>query len=178
MGKWIFKVAVFCLALAGFVGGLILLGQWARNDLRERDRYRTAFADIDVDPPPGMDRPAFLDEAQYFGSMPNAVSLLDSDLAEQLATAFGQHPWVAKVAEVRVILPQTIKVRLIYRKPVLAVPVGDILRAVDGEGVLLPRRAATDGLPRFTGKALPPAGPDGSRWGDPGVETQARSLAP
>jgi hypothetical protein len=83
---------------------------------------------------------------------------------------------VKDVAEVTVASPRQVHVRLVFRTPVLAVPLGTTLRAVDAGGVLLPAQAATEGLPVFQGRANPPVGPAGSRWGDPAVEARARSL--
>lgn len=182
MRRRLFKIAVFFLALAGFFAGLILLGQWALDQVRSRDRYYLAFLDIDVDPPPGMERLAFLDEVQYepgaiTASLPDRLNLLDDDLKDRLARTFAKHPWVAEVEEVRLVPPRDVQVRLIYRKPVLAVPMGKIMRAVDGEGILLPPQADTRGLPVFSGKASSPAGPAGTPWGDPAVEKRARDLS-
>lgn len=174
MRKRSFKIAVFVLALAGFFGSVILIGRWARDQLRDRDRYRLAFGDIDVAPPPGMTRDAFLDEVQYSGSMADAMSLVGPGVAERIAQAFRRHPWVAEVTSVT-IRPRSIKVELTYRRPVLAVRTGNGLRAVDGEGVLLPRDANTSGLPIFSGTPSP-AGPPGTRWGDEAVEAKAREL--
>jgi hypothetical protein len=177
MRKRIFKIAVFLLALTGFFAGVIVLGQWARDWIRDRDRYRMAFVDIDVDPPPGLTRSAFLEQVQYGAMLPDSLSLVDDGLADRLAKAFHTHPWVAKVADVKVTQQRQIKVRLIYRKPVLAVQHDNVLRAVDGEGVLLPKDAATAGLPMFAGTPSRPAGPAGTRWGDAAVETRARALS-
>lgn len=162
--------------MAGFFAAVILVGGWARNQLRDRDRYRLAFAGIEVEPPPGMSRETFLDEVQYLGSMADAMSLVGPDVPNRLAQAFRRHPWVAEVKHV-IVRPRRTIVELTFRKPVLAVPVGNGLRAVDGEGVLLPKEASTAGLPVFAGKVPPPAGPPGNRWGDAAVEVKARSLA-
>jgi hypothetical protein len=164
------------LVLGAFLAGLIVLGQWAQNQVRDQERYTVAFADIDCEAPPGLERSTFLDEVQYLASLPDRLRLLDKDLGENLARAFRRHPWVKDVAEVTVASPRQVHVRLVFRKPVLAVPLGTTLRAVDASGVLLPAQAATQGLPVFQGRAKPPIGPAGSRWGDPAVEARARSL--
>jgi hypothetical protein len=177
MRKWIFRSAALSLVLAGSLGGLIALGQWALEQIRERERYTIAFADIACTPPPGLDRGAFLDEVQYLAGLPARLCLLDEDLGERLAKGFGQHPWVAKVAEINLVPPKQIHAQLQFRRPVLAVPFDKTLRAVDGQGVLLPRAAPTDGLPVFPGTAKAPAGPAGAQWGDPKVESMARALA-
>src|SRR5262245_14986102 len=110
MRKRIFKIAVFVLILAGFYGSVILIGGWARDQLRDRDRYKLAFTDIEVDPPPGMTRETFLDEVQYLGSMADAMSLVGPKVPERLAQAFRRHPWVADVEHV-LMRPRSIAVK-------------------------------------------------------------------
>ena len=181
MRRWIFKGALVLLVVAGFLAGLIALGQWSWQQIRLRDRYMVSFGDIDCTPPAGIDRAAFLLDVQYEAGqqagVPSSFSLLDDDVAERLAAAFRRHPWVAKVATVELEPPKRVHVELIYREPVLAVNLDGILRAVDKDGVLLPKMAVTDGLPVYPRQAARPAGAAGTPWGDPGVEAMARSLS-
>ncbi len=159
------------------VAGILAAGHAAEGRIHHRERYAVAFADISCEPPPGTERGPFLDQVQYLASQPDQLCLLDRDLAERLAEAFAQHPWVEKVKRVEVLPGRRVRVSLAYRTPVLAVRVGDQLRAADGSGILLPPSAATDGLPVFQGQAPPPAGPAGTPWGDAAVEAAARSVA-
>jgi hypothetical protein len=161
-----------------FLAGLIWLGKLALEQVRGWDRYTASFRDIDCLPPPGKGRGAFLDEVQYLSGMPDRLRLLDGRLARRLAGAFARHPRVARVVRVELSPPRRIHVELLYRTPVLAIPLAGRLRAVDSHGVLLPGDTATKGLPLFTGTAAPPKGPAGTRWGDPAVEAAARGLAP
>jgi hypothetical protein len=178
MGKLLLRVLAAPLVAAIFLVALLALGQAARDHLRQDDRYAFAFADVDCLPPPGQDRSAFLGEVQYLGSLPDRLRLLDDGLAGRLAEAFARHPWVERVEKVELAPPARVRVVLVYRRPVLAVPVGGRQRAVDGHGVLLPPSAATDGLPAYRGKAPPPRGPAGTAWGDPAVEEAARAADP
>jgi hypothetical protein len=61
-----------------------------------------------------------------------------------------------------------------FRKPVLAVPQGEVMRAVDQHGIVLPKSALTRELPVFPGVARPYTGPAGKPWGDPAVDEAAR----
>jgi hypothetical protein len=170
----VFKVAALLLGLGLFVAGLIVLGEYAQEQLRDRDRYTLPFADIECLPaPPYQARRDFLDEVQYLARLPARLRLLDADLPQQLAEGFTQHPWVRKVEQVEVAAKQ-VRVRLCYRRPALAVRCGERVRVVDEEGVLLPKEAPAEGLPVFADKAPPPAGPAGTRWGDARVEEAAR----
>ena len=46
------------VVVAGFLAGLIALGQWSLEQIRQRERYTVFFGDIDCTPPAGMDRPS------------------------------------------------------------------------------------------------------------------------
>src|SRR6266511_1521038 len=156
MRKILVQALVPLLGAVVVLGALIVLGQWARDGLRQQDRYCVAFADVECAPPPGMERAAFLDEVQYLGSLPEHLRLLDEDLAGRLIEAFARHPWVRKVERVEVAPPGQVRVHLAYRTPVLAVPLAGQVRAVDADGILLPASAPTEGLPVFPGTAAPP----------------------
>jgi hypothetical protein len=161
------------LGAALLVLALIGLSKAAREQLRQHERYTVAFADIDCDAPPGMERAAFLAEVQYLGQFPDRLPSLDEDGPARLAAAFARHPWVEKVEGVRVLPPDRVRVRLTFRVPALAVPQPGGLRAVDARGILLPPGAPTEGLPVFRGRAAPPAGLAGEPWGDPAVAAAA-----
>jgi hypothetical protein len=177
LGKWLLVWCAPVLGVGLVLAGIFALGQAARDHLRGLDRYTISFADIDCEPPPGEKREDFLGEVQYLADLPDRLRLLDEQLPARLAQAFARHPWVERVERVEVVPPRQIRVRLLYRTPVLAVSVGGQLRAVDAQGILLPATAVTRGLPRFSGKAPPPAGPAGTRWGDAAVEAAARAAA-
>lgn len=162
------------LVPAAALYGVLTAGRWAREQLRDDERYAFAFGQIDCPPPQGHERAAFLAEVQYLTEMPDRLQLLDHDLAPRLAQAFGRHPWVEKVERVAVLAPRTIQVQLTYRTPVLAVAQGERLRVVDRGGVLLPATARGDALPVFRGNVASPAGPAGQVWSDPAVEGAAR----
>src|SRR5438128_885672 len=176
MRRRILQTLALVLLAGGFVAGLIVLAHWAREDLRDRERYTVPFADIQCLPPPGMSRADFLDEVQYLASLPRQLPLLDEDLPARLRGAFARHPWVEKVADVVVKAPREVEVRLQYRTPVLRVRFKDEWRAVDSGGILLPKQAPTAGLPELGGEASAPRGPAGTRWRDPRVEAAAAAL--
>jgi hypothetical protein len=175
MRRRFLKGAAVVAALSLFLFGLIRLGQLALGQIRGQSRHTIAFADIDCVPPPGKQRDAFLAEVQYLAEMPKRLRMLDEGLAKRLAAAFTRHPRVAQVVRVELTPPGQVHIRLLYRTPVLAIPVADQLRAVDGQGVLLPPDTPTKGLPVFPGQAASPKGPAGTRWGDPAVEAAARA---
>lgn len=180
MRRWLIRSLVLVLGVAGFFAGLFFLSRWALESLRGEDRYLVNLADIECLAPPGLDRADFLAEVQYGANapglvLPNQFSILERGLERKLKESFAQHPWVKQVDQVTLEPPRHIQVSLTFRRPVLAVPVGGLLRAVDDQGVLLPKKAATAGLPVYQGKAKAPQG-EGKAWGDPLVERQAREL--
>ncbi len=159
------------------MAGLIAVGEYAQEQLRDRDRYTLPFTAIEcLPPPPYQSRGDFLEEVQYLSRLPGRLRLLDADLAKQLADGFAQHPGVQKVEQVEVTARQ-VRVRLHYRRPTLAVRCGDMVRVVDAEGILLPKEAPAKDLPVFAGQAPPPCGPAGTRWGNAGVEAAARAAS-
>jgi hypothetical protein len=177
MRKWTAKSLALLLAVGLFLAGVIGLGRLALESLRSQDRYTLPFGEIVCTPPPGLTRADFLDEVQYLARFPARLHLLDQQLARQLAEAFARHPWVAQVEQVEVVPPRQVRVRLLYRQPVLAVPIAGQVRVVDRQGILLPRGAPSDHIAVFRGKAPPPSGPAGTRWGDAAVEAAAQAAA-
>jgi hypothetical protein len=164
-------------------GGLAILGCWialgrqAAEGLRGDERYTIPFAAIDCIPPDHFARADFLGEVQYLANLPDRLPVTDTGLAANLAEAFAKHPMVESVERVEV-LPRRVRVFMTYRLPVLAIPIRDSWRVVDGRGILLPASVASDGLPRLTGAvADPPAGAPGTRWGDERIEGAARLAA-
>ena len=174
MSKLALRVLLPVLGAAAVVAGVAALGRWARDALRQD--FTLPFSAIQCQPTPGPEQADLLAEVQYLAGMPDQVRLLDDDLADRLRQAFERHPWVESVEEVR-IGARRITVQVRYRRPVLAVTVKGQLRAVDASGILLPDSANTRGLPVYSGKAPPPAGPAGAPWGDPMVEGMARAAA-
>lgn len=110
--------AWFVTLLAGLsLLTILVAGPLTRDAVRNGDRYTVAFSDIDCEPPPGQERPDFLAEVQYLAGMPNRLSVLDEDLAAQLADAFAHHPRVEKVEAVTVLPKRQVHVRLRFRTP-------------------------------------------------------------
>ena len=99
---WLWRGGVQLLILAAGLGvvfgGLITLARVTRDKVRDSERYAALFADIECTPPPGMNRADFLNEVRYQTDFPERLHLLDDDLKQRLYEAFGQHPWVEKVA--------------------------------------------------------------------------------
>ncbi len=113
----VLRVLALFLGLGLFVVTASALRTFARERIRNWDRYTTAFADIDCIPPPAQDQEEFLAEVQYLAGMPDRFQILDADLAPRLADAFARHPSVAKVVRITILSPRQVQVQLVYRTP-------------------------------------------------------------
>jgi hypothetical protein len=111
---WVLKSGLLFAVVAVFLGGLIWAGRAGLEQLRGRDRYDVAFADIECQPPAGMDKSDFLDEVRYVSRLPKRLHLLDESLSQQLKTGFAKHPRVEKVEVVEIKPPKQIVVKLTY----------------------------------------------------------------
>jgi hypothetical protein len=152
--------------VAGLVWGVSRLGDEARRGIGIRDRYSVRFAEIECEPPPGFDRPTFLSEVRYVSNFPELFQSLDPNLTAKLTAAFTAHPWVAGVESVFVESNGTVRVKLKFRTPVLAVRTVGGTRIVDGAGVLLPMAADPDGLPELLTSVPTPTTSTGQVWTD------------
>jgi hypothetical protein len=175
------------LGVALVLSGVLVLGQHSRNYLRNQDRYRIAFRDIDCAAPDGLTREEFLGEVQYLASWPDDVRLLEDNLAARLGKAFALHPWVEEVRRVEVTADRHVRVEVAFRMPILTVPTrakgegpdGVVrFRSVDAQGVLLPR-STTDGFltPSFVAEVPYPSNRAGVVWDDARVQTAVRTAA-
>jgi hypothetical protein len=165
------RPAVAVLVTLGVAAALLFalsrLGDEARRHIGPRDRYQVRFADIRCDPPPGMTRETFLAEVRYAANADATFQTLDPDLPAKLSGTFVTHPWVASVHAVTVDSPDAVSVKLTYRTPAMAIPVGAGRRAVDPKGVLLPASAPTVNLPELlTATPLAPDATAGKPWPD------------
>jgi hypothetical protein len=173
MRRWIVPVVLPLLGIGLVVGGVVWGGRLLRSHLQDHERFSLAFTDIDCSPPDGVERTQFLSEVRAQTELPERIALLDNELPTQLKAAFARHPWVDAVEDVQVSRQRQIHVALHFRVPAMAVPQSDGVRAVDGQGVLLPATAHTEGLPVWRGAASLPAGLAGSTWGDGPLEAAA-----
>jgi hypothetical protein len=183
--RWLLQFIVLFLAIGMLLAGVLWLGSYAREQLREHERFQTAFADIECNAPGPLARQDFLEEVRYHSRMPERFSIFEDGLAERLKTGFTKHPWVAKVLRVDIVPPQSVRVELAFRQPVLAVEVTpDLagmgshtsvpLRGVDNQGALLPKKVPLAADLPVLRRAARPTGGAGQPWGDAGVLVAAQ----
>ncbi len=172
---WLVQLCLPLVAGLALLGGVFFLGGHVRENLRQDGRHTIAFSDIQCEPPAGLTREEFLEQAQYLANMPDHFNLLDPDIGPRIVEGFAKHPWVAEVQRVDFLPPGEIRVRFVYRQPVLVVerPAG----VVDRLGVLLPPSADRHGLPVLRARVAFPKGGQGHAWGDDTVSAAAAVAA-
>jgi hypothetical protein len=149
-------------------------------DLDGRSEYRLHSAQIHITQPPHWVPHNLVEQVVAQAGLPEQLSLLDENLARDLAMAFALHPWVEEVVSVKKSF-QAVDVKLNYRRPVAMVHVKQGLYPIDVHGVLLPPHdfSASNAkiFPQITKVLSTPQGPAGSDWGDPVVLEAARLAA-
>lgn len=173
--RWILQLGLPLLAAAGMLTGLLYSGRFLGDRLRDQGTTTLAFADLECEPPPGMSRAEFLRETQYLAEVPDHFDPLQAETPSLLAAALIQHPWVARVKQVKLLPQGRAVVDLVFRQPTLIVK--KFARVVDDHGILLPRSARPAGLPVLTTDVQPPTGVAGKPWGDIRVLAAARTIA-
>ena len=153
----------------GVLSALGWLGDAARREIADRDRYAAKFADIECAAPAGLSRAEFLTEVRYTSNAPETFQVLDPELKSKLTAAFTSHPWVEAVESV-VVEQSAVRVGLKFRSPFLAIRVdGGATRAVDASGVLLPLGDLPPNLAEVTSPFPKPTTPAGAVWADDDV---------
>lgn len=109
------RVTLAVSALALVLGGLVAVGNLARDTLGPADRYRVDFMSIECSSPKGKTRENFLGEVQYNGRFSDDLSVLDPSLPDKLRVAFARHQSVDEVVKITVRPPKRIIVELKFR---------------------------------------------------------------
>lgn len=171
MRLWLTQAVAPLLTTLLAVACVFVLGDRASLCLHERTAA-TPFADIRVEPPPGMSREDFLAEVQYQSDLPDQLLLTDTQILARVEQAFARHAWVEKIQRVEM-RGQKLTVEARYRRPALIVPCPDGPRVLDRNGIVLPASARGPDLPVYQGPPPAAVAPTGSRW----TETEALACA-
>lgn len=147
--------------------------------LAKRTEYQTTFSAIQISPTPSGPVPTNLvEQVERQFDVSQDLSILDERLAGEVAEAFRQHPWVAKVVSVRKSFPAAIRVELEYREPVAMVQVPGGRIPIDLSGVVLPTAdfSANDlaSFPVIQNITPSPSLRPGSVWKDPALQSAAK----
>ncbi|MFL5240467.1 MAG: cell division protein FtsQ/DivIB [Gemmataceae bacterium] len=177
MRRWLLPILGPLAGIAFLILGVKWLDRALRDTMRKDPRFLLSFDEIEVSgASKGIDRRKFLAEVKQAGGFPDTLQLLDEDLGDRINNAFARHPWVEEVLRVETLSSHGLRVELLCRTPILAVPQHGPTLAVDGKGILLPREAANDALPIWRGSSSLPLGAPGTLWGDKDIEAAASVL--
>jgi hypothetical protein len=168
------SAAIILVGLVAYAG--LCAALW-RSGARGGDAYVVVPRAID-----GARAPKWLPHAEVarvnaLGNVVRGRSMLDPDLASDLAACYLESPWVSRVLHVRRVYPNRLDVALAIRKPFAVVrrASGPAI-VLDRSGVRLPASAAPDGLPVLRGAAgIPPV--PGQSWEEVRVRDGLRVLA-
>ncbi len=148
-------------------------------NLGTRPEYRVVTRQIRLIPEPHAPVPSnLLEQVAELGKLPREFSLLDDKLTANVARAFLQHPWIAKVVSVKKSSPATVSVEVEYRQPVGMVQVKGGRFPIDAAGVVLPPAdfTADDAkvYPLIQGLEPPKGMRPGKSWKTSGLIAAAR----
>jgi hypothetical protein len=178
LARWFLGPAIVLLAIAGIAAYFLAPKalSWL-PDLTRRPEYIVKAEDIHyTDAPPWVPR-TFLRQVTRGGDLPDELSMLDARLVDDVAAAFGKHPWVDHVVSVRKEFPHRINVVLEYRKPVAFVMTSTERFTVDKQAVLLPPPdlpPAEDEFPVIRNARSTPPTEAGVTWHDRTIEDAAK----
>ena len=135
---------VLAAAVTAAVGGAVVLGfGMLGQTLRDSPEFQIRRDQLRLADGPDWMTPAMLADLDVTDRLPERFSLLDADVAEQIARAYADCVWVERVDRVRMRDPrvaprQKLVVELSFRRPSAFVHRPDGFYLVDANGVRLP----------------------------------------
>jgi len=164
------------LVLLTFVAYAGLCAGFWRAGTRGPDAFVVVPQAIDAARTPEWLPQAEVARINSLGAAVKGRSLLDPDLASDLAACYLESPWVAQVLHIRRAYPNRLDVELAIRRPVAVVARANGPAVVlDRTGVRLPVSAVPDGLARISGVGSTPP-PPGHQWQDVRIADGLRVL--
>ena len=149
--------------------------------VNQRERFQMAADRIDLTQATRWTPHDIVENVAKFHPDWKDRSLLEANLAVDVAAAFADHPWIAKVDRVEKTRQGRMIIQVTYRTPVAMIETHRGLYPVDAEGVLLPPNdfslTQSDQLPHLRQIRSMPSGRAGTKWGDPLVVAGAKLCA-
>ena len=178
--EWFFRPSM--LFRMSLIAGVCALWPYAAQrlpSLGKRAEYRLTFQQIQISPAPERNVPVNLvEQVEKLADGPRDLSVLDENLAANVAEAFRKHPWVAKVVRVKKMFPASVVVELEYRRPVAVVQIPGGRIPIDADAVVLPKGDFSDDefsrLPVIQNITSKPAAQPGIVWSDPALLAAVR----
>jgi hypothetical protein len=156
---------------------LVLIHRSVYSYLMVGDDYTVDLSTLRVADRPEWAGDGLVTTLQTRGPLTGKMSIFDPDLVVHVNEHYAQNPWVARVLGVEKNFPNTLRVKVEMRKPLVAVERQGKWILVDRDRVRIP--GEYDQLPKFSFSVLKTLGVRGAppeagrRWADPGVEAAA-----
>ena len=109
------RILLGLVLAAAVLAGVIVVGRWGREQLRDDPRFAVTLDEVDFQPPPGMSRGEFLSEVRFLYHKDERFSTVDPELGARMSAIFGPHPLVDEVIETKVTGPKKVHVELRFR---------------------------------------------------------------
>lgn len=153
---------------------LVLIHRSVYAYLMTDDSYTIDLSTLHVADRPEWAGDGLVSEFKTSGPLTGKMSIFDPDLTKHVTEHYQQNPWVAKVLSVQKEFPNTLRVKVEMRKPLVAVEMKGQFVLVDKDQVRIPGTYAQ--VPKFSFtvarvlgvKSAPPEA--GKRWADAGLE--------
>jgi hypothetical protein len=176
--------AALALVAAVSYGGH-LAWQHFSPTIARHPQYQITVDQIRITAPPPWVRADVRAEVFRDAGLAGTLSVLDDRelLYRRVREAFGFHPWVAAVREIKSDLPASLDVAIEYRRPVAAVEASDgnevAILPIDATGVRLPEADFSDFERRYLPRISSISGRPqvGERWSDARVLNAAELAA-
>jgi len=156
---------------------LVLIHRSVYAYLTSGDDYTIDLATLHVADRPEWAGDGLVSEFKTNSPLTGKMSIFDPELTKHVTEHYAQNPWVSRVLTVQKEFPNTLRVKVEMRKPLLAIEMKGQYVLVDRESVRIPGTYVN--VPKFTFtvcrvlgvKSAPPEG--GKRWIDPGIDAAA-----
>lgn len=153
---------------------LVLIHRSVYAYLMTDDNYTIDLSSLHVADRPEWAGDGLVSEFKTTGPLTGKMSIFDPDLTKHVTEHYAQNPWVAKVLGVQKEFPNTLRIKVEMRKPLVAVEMKGQFVLVDKDSVRIPGTYTQ--VPKFSFtvcrvlgvKTAPPEA--GKKWSDAGID--------
>ncbi|MEK7467205.1 MAG: hypothetical protein AAB074_07325 [Planctomycetota bacterium] len=153
---------------------LVLIHRSVYAYLTSGDDYTIDLATLHVADRPEWAGDGLISEIKSTAPLSGKMSIFDPDLTKNVTEHYQKNPWVSRVLSVQKEFPNTLRVKVEMRKPLVAVERKGEFILIDRDGVRIPGSYVN--VPKFTFtvcrvlgvRSTPPEA--GKKWSDVGVD--------
>lgn len=153
---------------------LVLIHRSVYAYLMTDDNYTIDLSTLHVADRPEWAGDGLVSEFKTTGPLTGKMSIFDPDLTKHVTEHYAQNPWVAKVLGVQKEFPNTLRVKVEMRKPLVAVEMKGQFVLVDKDAVRIPGTYTQ--VPKFSFTVCRVLGVKtapteaGKKWSDAGID--------